>query len=122
MPKTRRAGRKNQLRRLVARYYNSASNEYSQFIGTEYYNDSEYEELFNQSANRDSSKPITLIEWPAKLIPFTIEYPSLPSLKIPEDDPRRTRYMERRAELLYEHYGGATPEHQKTGENIIHLD
>ncbi|CAL1671573.1 unnamed protein product [Lasius platythorax] len=122
MPKTRRAGRKNQLRRLVARYYISAPNEFSPLIGATYYNDNEYEELFNPSANRDHNKPITLIEWPSKLIPLTIEYPSLPSLKIPEDDPRRTRYLERRAEILYEHYGGATPEHQKTDENITHLD
>lgn len=122
MPKTRRAGRKNQLRRLVARYYNSASNEFSPVIGAEYYNDNEYEELFNQSANRDRSKPITLIEWPSKLIPCTIEYPSLPSLKIPEDDPRRPRYLERRAELLHVHYGGATPEHWKADENVILLE
>lgn len=122
MPKTRRAGRKNQLRRLVARYYNSASNEFSPLIGAEYYNDNEYEQLFKQSANRDHSKSTTLIEWPSKLTPLTIEGPSLPSLKIPEDDPRRIRYMERRAEILYEYYGGATPDHQKTDENIIYLD
>lgn len=122
MPKTRRARRKNQLRRLIARYYHSASNEFSSLVGAAYYHDNEYEELFSRSANRDNNNHITLIEWPSKLTPVSIEYPSLPPLTIREDDPRRPRYLERRAELLHEHYGGATPEHWKTGENLTSLE
>lgn len=87
MSKTCRAGKKNQLRRLAAHYYQTASTEFSAFIGTDYYYDKKYEELYNQSTRRDNNNSTTIIEWLSTLTPVTIEYPSLPPLTIKENDP-----------------------------------
>jgi len=46
MLKTRRAGRKNQLRRLIARYYRTASTDYIDIVQPNHY-DEKYELLFS---------------------------------------------------------------------------
>lgn len=61
MGKTRRAGRKAQLRRITAQYYNTISDYYTSFIGVEYKDDKDYEELFklsNPSLNKNKSDKV----------------------------------------------------------------
>jgi hypothetical protein len=96
MPKTRRAGRKNQLRRLTARlYYSTPSNEYSNFVGIDYRDDSEYDNLFNASAPFSViHKDVKLREWPAHLDLVEIKNPDIPPHAIPDNDPRRAKYLQ----------------------------
>lgn len=100
MPKTRRAGRKNQLRKIKKQYYESVTEEYSSFLGVEYIYDPEYEEFFApKPAECDkNNNDIESIPW--KLVPIDFENKHLPSLDIPEGDPRRTHYAEKRIEVM----------------------
>ena len=118
MPKTRRAGRKNQLRRLLARYHQPNLNDFTNSIGVDYRSDPEYDRLFERRDNNN----LVLAEWPAKLALIQLEAPSLPPFDIPESDPRRAKYLEIRAEILYEHYGGATPPHWGTASHPLTLE
>lgn len=129
MPKTRRAGRKNQLRRITAQYHKLFSNNdnallgvdyvkdseyenifrqanpslgsnkdnYSQFLGTEYKDDPEYEKYFDKNSNCIDNKPIELLPW--NLEPITFIHRKLPSLTIPEEDPRRIPYLQKRNDI-----------------------
>lgn len=138
MPKTRRAGRKNQIRRLYREYKfapapkeRNSWNTWTGEVGVEY-----------NSSDPPAPTPIPTIEpkiitsdqnldreshavpWRYTLVPATIETPSLPPFDIPENDPRRTRYLQRRAELLHQFYDGPTPQHRGTSESpvIIHWE
>jgi len=80
MPKTRCAGRKNQLRRMIARHYYAASTNYIDIVETNHY-DKEYEQLF-ASAN----KTTCLIKWPERLIPIDVDnQPHQPASTHPGD-------------------------------------
>jgi len=62
MPKTRRAGRKTQLRRLTANYYRAAPTNYINIVQPNHY-DEEYEQLFSGKVINSDCE----IEWPAQL-------------------------------------------------------
>lgn len=127
MPKTRRAGRKNQLRRLAARHYTSvSSNEYLIALDSDYYNDPLSERLSNTNVqivkdideslfwelvpitfivNQHNTQPRQIYEndprcW--KLTPITFCHRNLPPLEIPEEDPRRKHYLEKRTSIIRE--------------------
>lgn len=124
MPKTRRAGRKNQLRRLIARHYNNIpSNKYSIVLDSDYYNNPEYERLCNPSVQSikdiDESLPWNLVpitfdtrrpspgqpsendprSWKVAPIIFVPRQLSLP-LDIPVGDPRCHNYLEKRRNII----------------------
>ena len=127
MPKTRRAGRKNQLRRLAARHYTSvSSNEYLIALDSDYYNDPLSERLSNTNVqivkdideslfwelvpitfivNQHNTQPRQIYEndprcW--KLTPITFCHRNLPPLEIPEEDPRRKHYLKKRTSIIRE--------------------
>lgn len=101
MPKTRRSGRKYQLRKILASHY--APGHLNPYLGIE-------------SSVADLLAPIPLVESTANreytLTPIECEpLPRLPSLDIPrlDRDPRIAYYSLLRQALLHYHYGGATP-------------
>lgn len=80
MPKTRRAGRKNQFRRINTQYYRPATEEYSSLFGVEYTYDSEYEKLFESNPNACDKNNNEATPW--KVVPITFEHRRLPPLTI----------------------------------------
>ena len=85
MPKTRRGGRKAKLRRLIAKYLQDLQNTAAL---------EEAKENSTKSPENNNSSSFAY-----KLIPLTIEYRPLIISKIPEGDPRRTRYLEIHSEI-----------------------
>jgi len=83
MPKTRRAGRKNQLRRLVAQLYYTASANTSGFEHSDHF-DKEYEELFSGKVTNVECR----IEWPAQLTLVDLENKVYRPDTLHEKDPR----------------------------------
>ena len=125
MPKTRRSGRKNQLRRIFARLYQSASGSLLTNISVEERYDPEYEALFKPgllTPSFDKNNNFKLAKWPSKLTLITIDHPGIPPLDIDEKDPRRTRYLQIRAEILHQWYDAPTPEHWGTEDHPVLLD
>lgn len=136
MPKTRRAGRKNQLRRLAAKIYNAPIHyANAELLGVEpvrpisdsptspgtpsFWEPTWYKA--EEGIARETQ--IYFHEWPARLTEVTgKEFPNLPPLTIPESDPRKARYLQRRAEILHEFYGGATPAHYGSASAPITLE
>lgn len=82
MPKTRRAGRKNQLRRMIARHYYAASANYIDIVESNHY-DEEYEQLF-ASANKTTCS----VKWPEQLIPIDANFQSYRPASTVPGDPR----------------------------------
>lgn len=121
MPKARRGGHQFYARSLYYKYkYAPATEADSEFLGTErIYFDIEYDAYFNSCFQLKEIKPtrkdiriksIEYSRWPRKLI--TVENkPSLPPLDYIPGDPRVTRYLQIRAEVLHTEYGASTPEH-----------
>lgn len=118
---------KKRARRQLIELSSEPVNSYeAQYIGVESYYDSEYEALFESSAlnsladrNNNGSE---LVKWPTKLTVITIEHPWMPPFDINEKDPRRTRYLQIRAEILHKWYDASTPEHWGTAEHPMLLE
>lgn len=132
MPKTRRGGNKYYARSLYYKFkYAPVTETDSESLGTErVYFDLEYEAYFNphlrtrkrKSIRKDIRiKSIEYSPWPREL-KIVGNKPSLPPLSYPPGDPRRTRYLQIRAEILHTEYGASTPEHWGTAEQPIILE
>lgn len=120
MPKTRRAGRKNQLRRLTARlYYSTPSSAYSDFVGIDYRDDSEYDNLFNAPApfKVDNNSDVKLREWPSQLSLIEFKKSNILNYDIPSGDPRRTRYLQDKTDIPHAQVHQGIPEHEP---NVVH--
>jgi len=101
MPKTRRAGRKNQIRRLFTQYKLEPANSIeTRYLGLSEDNSKRINnincsslesELDNRSeidiTRREGYNP--KVPWPFKLIPITVRPSRIPLDKIPLIDPRR---------------------------------
>lgn len=132
MPKARRGGHKFCARSLYYKYkYAPVTEADSEFLGTErVYCDIEYDAYFSPNFQLREIKPlrkdirIKSIEyrwWPRKLI--TLENKaSLPPSEYTPGDPRATRYLQIRAEVLHTEYGASTPAHWGTANQPIILD
>jgi len=83
MPKTRRAGRKYQLRRIIARYHRASSTDYINIVELNH-DDKEYEQLFAGKVTNSESK----IKWPAQLTPIDVEDKPYRPTTFHEKDPR----------------------------------
>lgn len=83
MSKTRRAGRKNQLHRILAKYHRAAVVDYTLIIDTEYYLDHKYEQLFASAA-----KTTCNIKWPEHLIPIDVDVRPYRLATTHQEDPR----------------------------------
>lgn len=118
---------KKRARRQLIELSSEPVNSYeAQYIGVESYYDSEYEALFetsalNSLADRNNNES-ELVKWPTKLTAITIEHPWMPPCDINEKDPRRTRYLQIRAEILHKWYDASTPEHWGTAEHPMLLE
>ncbi|XP_011876884.1 PREDICTED: uncharacterized protein LOC105567003 [Vollenhovia emeryi] len=98
--RTRRAGRKYQLRRLAYEYRHAPATD----IGL--------------GITPSSYLQETIESEPFKLTSLSDEYPDLPPRDIPEEDPRRS--LESRDEFLDNSYGGASPTSSTKEKQIFH--
>lgn len=132
MPKARRGGHKFYARSLYYKFkYAPVTEADSEFLGTERnYIDAEYEALFDSHFQLRKTKPlrkdirvksIECFRWPHNL-PTIESNPSLPPLDYAPGDPRKTRYLQIRAEVLHIEYGASTPEHWGSADQPIILD
>ncbi|XP_072763726.1 uncharacterized protein [Anoplolepis gracilipes] len=135
MPKIRRGGHKFHARRLYYEYkYAPVSEADSEFLGTDrLYFDLEYEAYFNPTLRTKQVKPLRTdiriksmgyFPWPRKLIQLDTQllFPPLPPANYVPGDPRKTRYLQIRDEILYLNYGCSTPEHWGSAEQPIVID
>lgn len=83
MPKTRRAGRKNQVRRLYRNYEYAPADSYRSIVDPEYYRDPEYERLFVNTARITCVTP-----WPEQLTPIDTDVQPYRPATIHPGDPR----------------------------------
>lgn len=132
MPKARRGGHQFYARSLYYKFkYAPVTETDSEFLGTErIYLDTEYEAFFNPQVQLKGIKPIRkdiriksieYSQWPRNLTTLESK-PSLPPLNYAPGDPRKTRYLQIRAEVLHKEYGASTPEHWGTADQPIILD
>lgn len=132
MPKARRGGHQFYVRSLYYKFkYAPVTETDSEFLGTERnFIDTEYEAFFDPLFQSNRAKPlrkdirvksIEYIRWPRKLVNIR-NNPSLPPLDYVPEDPRRTRYLQIRAEILHAEYGASTPEHWGSADQPIVLD
>ncbi|EFN65108.1 hypothetical protein EAG_02066 [Camponotus floridanus] len=132
MPKARRGGHLYHARKLYFNYkYDPVTQKDSDLLGTERINfDPEYEAYFDprlavkevKTLRKDIRiKTIEYFPWPRELKVIDTR-PFLPPLEYATGDPRRTRYLQLRAEVLHTAYGASTPEHWGTADQPIILE
>lgn len=88
MPRTRRAGRRNQLRRQLRAHLRELANRSVESDITDNFSTPVREQLNEKES------------FVYKLIPITVEQSPLPYSEIPENDPRREYYVQTQIESV----------------------